>query len=164
MAVTDEHRESLISLAEAMGLNERERAAFVAGRDGPSAPGGDGFDGMVDFGRRELGLSEAGARVFAIGRDGSENAARRAWGLVETGSAATPALTNTQRERLLSEADQVAAAYQSVGVGRETAHRWAKESLNQQLTRQDVPADQRADRAAIFLREYATVVHNGGRR
>lgn len=165
MAVADGHRESLISLAEALGLNERERAAFVAGRDGPSVPGGDVFDEMVDFGRRSLGLTEAGAKAFAIGRDGSEGEARRQFREAqESAGGDLPALTGDQRTQLLEAFGGVRAAWRRMGASEATAHRWATESLQEQLNRTDVPADRRVDRAAVYLREVANVVSDGKRR
>lgn len=70
--------QALRSLGETMGFTGKALEAFVYGREG--RPMRDGFDGLLDFARDTLGMDEASAKLYAIGRDGgSEYEAREAW-------------------------------------------------------------------------------------
>jgi len=79
-----------LGLTEAMALAEVVDAGQVEV---------DGFDQMVGA-FRSLGLSESAARTAAIGRDGTEGAARR--GFAETAEAAIPAPAGDRFEERLT--------------------------------------------------------------
>ena len=69
-----------------LGLSEASALRQVV-EDGAA---GDGFDQMVRT-FRGMGLSESAAQIAAVGRDGSESAARRGFAQVDKPAQAAPA-------------------------------------------------------------------------
>lgn len=167
----DPYRQRMIELAEALGFEGRAAQAFVDGRDGPYDDDENGYDHLVRLGRR-MGLSESAAKAFAVGRDLSESAARSGWTAIAEPAlptAATPQQQNLTEgaleagyRDLRDERDRLAAQLQaSYQLTEADARRRAVEITNQQLEREDIPADQRPGRAAIYAREYARGIAEG---
>jgi hypothetical protein len=69
-------QQGLAEIGESMGMTPERARRFAVGRGRPAPAPAHPFDALVAEFQR-LGMSEAGARAAAVGRSGSEGAARR---------------------------------------------------------------------------------------